>query len=120
MTADPAGVLTGAHFIDGDQACTEGCIACQSSRVEALVVASDQIHSGFVLIGDPVAFYYSQQCHSTVYQQYNQCTAGNMKHLLIRQLLTAFGEQTAANLDDDSVCRCEHAFHDSPGDRFSQ
>jgi len=27
MTADPKGVLTGAHFIDGDQACTEGCLA---------------------------------------------------------------------------------------------
>ncbi|MCP5115843.1 MAG: 2-oxoacid:acceptor oxidoreductase subunit alpha [bacterium] len=27
MTADPLGVLTGAHFIDGDQACTEGCLA---------------------------------------------------------------------------------------------
>ncbi len=27
MTADPKGVLTGAHFLDGDQACTEGCIA---------------------------------------------------------------------------------------------
>ncbi len=26
-TADPRGVLTGAHFIDGDQACTEGCLA---------------------------------------------------------------------------------------------
>jgi 2-oxoglutarate ferredoxin oxidoreductase subunit alpha len=26
-TADPKGVLTGAHFIDGDQACTEGCLA---------------------------------------------------------------------------------------------
>ncbi len=26
-TADPSGVLTGAHFIDGDQACTEGCLA---------------------------------------------------------------------------------------------
>ena len=25
--ADPKGVLTGAHFIDGDQACTEGCLA---------------------------------------------------------------------------------------------
>ncbi len=30
MTADPAGVLTGAHFIDGDQACTEGCLAAGS------------------------------------------------------------------------------------------
>jgi len=27
MTADPKGVLTGPHFIDGDQACTEGCLA---------------------------------------------------------------------------------------------
>jgi 2-oxoglutarate/2-oxoacid ferredoxin oxidoreductase subunit alpha len=27
MTADPAGVLTGAHFIDGDHACCEGAIA---------------------------------------------------------------------------------------------
>jgi 2-oxoglutarate ferredoxin oxidoreductase subunit alpha len=27
MTADPAGVLTGAHFIDGDHACSEGAIA---------------------------------------------------------------------------------------------
>lgn len=27
MTADPKGVLTGAHFLDGDQACTEGCLA---------------------------------------------------------------------------------------------
>ncbi|HHN94031.1 MAG TPA: 2-oxoacid:acceptor oxidoreductase subunit alpha [Anaerolineae bacterium] len=27
ITADPQGVLTGAHFIDGDQACTEGCLA---------------------------------------------------------------------------------------------
>ena len=27
MRADPAGVLTGAHFLDGDQACTEGCLA---------------------------------------------------------------------------------------------
>ena len=27
MQADPAGVLTGAHFLDGDQACTEGCLA---------------------------------------------------------------------------------------------
>ncbi len=27
MTADPKGVLTGAHFIDGDMACTEGCLA---------------------------------------------------------------------------------------------
>lgn len=26
-TADPRGVLTGAHFLDGDQACTEGCLA---------------------------------------------------------------------------------------------
>lgn len=27
ITADPRAVLTGAHFIDGDHACTEGCIA---------------------------------------------------------------------------------------------
>jgi 2-oxoglutarate ferredoxin oxidoreductase subunit alpha len=27
ITADPKGVLTGAHFLDGDQACTEGCLA---------------------------------------------------------------------------------------------
>lgn len=27
MTADPIGVLTGAHFIDGDHACCEGAIA---------------------------------------------------------------------------------------------
>lgn len=27
MNADPAGVLTGAHFIDGDHACCEGAIA---------------------------------------------------------------------------------------------
>ena len=27
MHADPSGVLTGAHFLDGDQACTEGCLA---------------------------------------------------------------------------------------------
>jgi 2-oxoglutarate/2-oxoacid ferredoxin oxidoreductase subunit alpha len=27
MTADPAGVLTGAHFIDGDHACCEGALA---------------------------------------------------------------------------------------------
>src|SRR5450756_2310833 len=27
MHADPAGVLTGAHFIDGDHACCEGALA---------------------------------------------------------------------------------------------
>lgn len=27
MHADPKGVLTGAHFLDGDQACTEGALA---------------------------------------------------------------------------------------------
>lgn len=27
MQADPAGVLTGAHFLDGDQACCEGALA---------------------------------------------------------------------------------------------
>jgi 2-oxoglutarate ferredoxin oxidoreductase subunit alpha len=27
MTADPAGVLTGIHFLDGDQACAEGALA---------------------------------------------------------------------------------------------
>ncbi len=27
MHADPAGVLTGVHFIDGDHACCEGCLA---------------------------------------------------------------------------------------------
>ncbi len=27
MTANPAGVLTGAHFLDGDQACCEGALA---------------------------------------------------------------------------------------------
>jgi len=27
MKADPAGVLTGTHFIDGDHACCEGCLA---------------------------------------------------------------------------------------------
>ena len=27
VKADPAGVLTGAHFIDGDHACSEGAIA---------------------------------------------------------------------------------------------
>ena len=27
MTADPKGVLTGVHFIDGDYACAEGCLA---------------------------------------------------------------------------------------------
>jgi 2-oxoglutarate/2-oxoacid ferredoxin oxidoreductase subunit alpha len=27
QTADPIGVLTGSHFIDGDHACCEGCIA---------------------------------------------------------------------------------------------
>ena len=27
MTADPKGVLTGAHFLDGDEACAEGCLA---------------------------------------------------------------------------------------------
>jgi 2-oxoglutarate ferredoxin oxidoreductase subunit alpha len=27
MRADPAGVLTGTHFLDGDHACCEGCLA---------------------------------------------------------------------------------------------
>ena len=27
MTADPSGVLTGTHFLDGDQACAEGALA---------------------------------------------------------------------------------------------
>jgi len=27
MTADPKGVLTGVHFLDGDYACAEGCLA---------------------------------------------------------------------------------------------
>ncbi len=27
MHADPSGVLTGAHFIDGDHACSEGALA---------------------------------------------------------------------------------------------
>jgi len=27
MHADPAGVLTGSHFLDGDHACCEGCLA---------------------------------------------------------------------------------------------
>jgi 2-oxoglutarate ferredoxin oxidoreductase subunit alpha len=27
MQADPAGVLTGVHFLDGDHACCEGCLA---------------------------------------------------------------------------------------------
>ena len=27
MKADPAGVLTGAHYLDGDHACSEGCMA---------------------------------------------------------------------------------------------
>ena len=27
MHADPAGVLTGAHFLDGDHACCEGALA---------------------------------------------------------------------------------------------
>ncbi len=27
MHADPAGVLTGTHFLDGDHACCEGCLA---------------------------------------------------------------------------------------------
>lgn len=30
MRADPAGVLTGAHFLDGDQACCEGALAAGS------------------------------------------------------------------------------------------
>ena len=27
MKADPAGVLTGSHYLDGDKACTEGALA---------------------------------------------------------------------------------------------
>ena len=27
MKADPVGVLTGTHFLDGDQACCEGALA---------------------------------------------------------------------------------------------
>ena len=27
MGADPAGVLTGAHYMDGDHACAEGALA---------------------------------------------------------------------------------------------
>ena len=27
MKADPVGVLTGAHYLDGDKACAEGAIA---------------------------------------------------------------------------------------------
>ena len=27
MKADPKGVLTGAHYLDGDHACSEGCMA---------------------------------------------------------------------------------------------
>ena len=27
MKANPAGVLTGAHYLDGDKACAEGAIA---------------------------------------------------------------------------------------------
>ena len=29
MHADPAGVLTGAHFLDGDHACCEGALAAE-------------------------------------------------------------------------------------------
>ncbi len=35
MKADPIGVATGSHYIDGDHACAEGAIAALSST-EAL------------------------------------------------------------------------------------
>ncbi len=32
MQADPKGVLTGSHYLDGDHACSEGAIAAAKAK----------------------------------------------------------------------------------------
>ena len=56
MHADPSGVLTGSHFLDGDHACSEGAIAAGCRFVAGYPITPstevvERIANRFPLIG---------------------------------------------------------------------
>jgi len=67
IPADPRGVLTGAHFIDGDQACAEGCIAAgarfaagypitpSTEIVERFAERAPEVRARFIQMEDELA-----------------------------------------------------------------
>jgi 2-oxoglutarate ferredoxin oxidoreductase subunit alpha len=67
MHADPAGVLTGAHFIDGDHACCEGALAAgcrfvagypitpSTEVVERIAVRFPEVGGVFIQMEDEIA-----------------------------------------------------------------
>ena len=67
MTADPAGVLTGAHFLDGDHACCEGALAAEcrfvagypitpsTEVVERFAARIPQVGGMFIQMEDEIA-----------------------------------------------------------------
>src|SRR5512134_3712753 len=74
MHADPAGVLTGAHFLDGDHACSEGALAAgcrfvagypitpSTEVVERIALRFPEVGGMFIEVEDEIASSIDIEC----------------------------------------------------------
>ena len=70
-TADPAGVLTGAHFLDGDHACTEGALAAGCRFVAGYPITPstevvERIAARFPLVGGGIFIQMEDEIASSI------------------------------------------------------
>jgi 2-oxoglutarate ferredoxin oxidoreductase subunit alpha len=70
-TADPAGVLTGAHYMDGDHACCEGAIAAGCRFVAGYPITPstevvERISQRFPIVGDGVFIQMEDEIASSI------------------------------------------------------
>ncbi len=71
MGADPAGVLTGAHYIDGDHACTEGALAAGCRFVAGYPITPstevvERIAGRFPRVGDGIFIQMEDEIASSI------------------------------------------------------
>jgi len=69
--ADPAGVLTGAHFLDGDHACTEGALAAGCRFVAGYPITPstevvERIAARFPLVGNGIFIQMEDEIASSI------------------------------------------------------
>ena len=71
MGADPAGVLTGSHYMDGDHACTEGALAAGCRFVAGYPITPstevvERIAGRFPLVGDGIFIQMEDEIASSI------------------------------------------------------
>ena len=114
MKADPRGVLSGTHFIDGDHACCEGALAAgarfaagypitpSTEVVERFASRIPVVGGTFVQMEDELAA--STMTGEIIVGKFVDCDRPDYQSLLRAQMVESLGERYVE--PSENVCSC--------------